>query len=411
MFNAEPGMVVATDVRHPRHHHIILLRPGAILDEHSIAHLREIRVREVFIRYPSLESLGAIHSTHVSNMGREVSTRLGKAMDDFIADRHCKLDYNVFRNAITDMLTALSENPKAALYMMELSEAGSAHVRHASNTAFLSMLLGMKLDFYLIRERGRLTPTFAQDITALGVGAMLHDIGMTLLDEDVQRRYEDSGDQEDPAWREHVRLGFTHLRNEFDACVGAIALHHHQRFDGSGFPLRAMLDGRMSTVAGSEIHIFARIVAVADQLDRLRFPGHTILSPPRGEPAMPVVRALKTMISSPMCDCFDPVILRTLLAVVPPFAPGTLVTLSDGRRAIVSAWTPLDPCRPTVEVLTESSTKWWENPPVERINLREKRELSIAKAEGVDVSQDLFLPASEREFDAYKSSGRLKLAA
>lgn len=407
---AEPGMVIAMDVRHPRHHNIILLRPGAVLDRHAINHLHDLKVRDLWIQYPSIAKIGATYNPEVASASREITWRLGKAMDDYVADRHAKLDYNMFRDAIAAMLESLASSPKAAIYVMEAAEAATPHVRHAANTCFLSMLLGLKLDFYLVRERGQLSPSTAQDLTALGAGAMMHDIGLLELPDDVLARYEETGDITDPAWQEHTRLGFHSLRSDFEAAVGAIAYHHHQRYDGSGFPSRTMLDGRVVTPKGSEIHVFARIVAVADQFDRLRFPGHTMLSPPRGEPAMPVVRALRQMITPPMSQWFDPVILRTLLAAVPPFAPGSLVTLSDGRRAVVSDWSPLDPCRPEVEIIPETKGKWWENPPREKLNLAVEPAISVATCDGTDVSQDLFYPASVREFDSVKAQGELRLA-
>jgi HD-GYP domain-containing protein (c-di-GMP phosphodiesterase class II) len=404
-------MVVATDVRHPRHANIILLRPGAVLDDQSIAHLRELRVRDLWIQYPSIEEIGATYSAEVSLASREITSRLGKVMDDFITDRHAKLDYNVFRDAISAMLDALAASPKAAIYVMESADMASPHVRHAANTCFLSMLMGLKLDFYLVRERGRLAPSLARDLTALGAGAMLHDIGLLSLPEDVLARYEAEGSATDPAWQEHTRLGFGTLRTEFEAAVGAIALHHHQHFDGSGFPPRVLLDGRSVSLKGSEIHVFARVVAVADMMDRLRFPGHTTLSPPREEPAMPVVRALRHLITPPLSDRFDPVILRALLSVVPPMAPGSMVTLSDGRLAMVASWTPLDPCRPVVEIIQRTAGRWWENPPKERLDLRDDPSLSIVAAEDEDVRGDVFYPASPREFDSFQSAGPIKLAA
>jgi HD-GYP domain-containing protein (c-di-GMP phosphodiesterase class II) len=409
--HAEPGMVVAADVRHPRHSHIILLRPGAVLDRPAIAHLREIRVREIWIKYPSMARIGATYSQDVSNASREVTTRFGKVMDDFVADRHAKLDYNMFRDAIAAMLDALAASPKAAIYVMEAADAATPHVRHAANTCFLSMLMGLKLDFYLVRERGRLSPSFAQDLTALGAGAMLHDIGLLSLPDDVLARYEETGDTTDTAWQEHTRLGFAALRTEFEAAVGAIALHHHQHYDGTGFPSRTMLDGRVVAPSGSDIHIFARVVAVADMLDRLRFPGHTTISPPRLEPAMPVVRALKLMIDSTLTPRFDPVVLRALLSVVPPFAPGSMVTLSNGKRAMVASWSPLDPCRPAVELISETGGRWWENPPKERLDLQQDESISIVKCDEIDVREDLFYPASPREFDSVQALGAIKLAA
>ena len=42
----------------------------------------------------------------------------------------------------------------------------------------------------------------------------------------------------------------------------------------------------------------------------------------------------------------DPVVFKALLNVVPAFAPGTFVTLSDGRSCVAVGFDPTSPCRP-----------------------------------------------------------------
>jgi putative two-component system response regulator len=76
-----------------------------------------------------------------------------------------------------------------------------------------------------------------------------------------------------------------------------IALGHHERFDGSGYP---------RTLAGEEIPIEARIVAVADVLDAL-------LSDRPYRPAMSVEEA-RAVIEAGRGTQFDPEIVDVLLA-------------------------------------------------------------------------------------------------
>jgi two-component system response regulator RpfG len=64
----------------------------------------------------------------------------------------------------------------------------------------------------------------------------------------------------------HPRIGHELLsgsQNRFIQMGAVIALHHHERYDGSGYP---------GGLAGEEIPIEARIVAVADVLDALLSP-------------------------------------------------------------------------------------------------------------------------------------------
>ncbi|HCT44936.1 MAG TPA: hypothetical protein DF699_06965, partial [Phycisphaerales bacterium] len=159
------------------------------------------------------------------------------------------------------------EDPDAALFIGEIADTGSPAIRHGANVGYLAMLMGLRLDFYLLRERSRLTPRLAKDVTSLGVAAMLHDIGMTRLKASVLKRWADEHDHTDPAWREHVDLGYEMVRGHVEPSAAAAVLHHHQRYDGSGFPVRKR-NGKVAGLDGSSIHIFARILIVADLYDR-----------------------------------------------------------------------------------------------------------------------------------------------
>jgi len=59
-------------------------------------------------------------------------------------------------------------------------------ISHATAVAQLSVTMGLRLEQYLIRERSRLPARHAREVVNLGVGAMLHDIGKTKLQPEVQ---------------------------------------------------------------------------------------------------------------------------------------------------------------------------------------------------------------------------------
>ena len=79
--------------------------------------------------------------------------------------------------------------------------------------------------------------------------------------------------------------------------------------------------------------------------------------PPRSEASgqgtgtAPTVRALRLTLEQVRAGRLDPVVFNALLAVVPAFAPGSIVTISDGRRCVVTGWDPVRPCSPMVSVL------------------------------------------------------------
>jgi HD-GYP domain-containing protein (c-di-GMP phosphodiesterase class II) len=280
-------------------------------------------------------------------------------------------------------------------------------LRHASSVCMLSVLMGLRLDDYLVIERSRLTSHAARDVASLGVGAMLHDVGMLRLDPEVVHVWQQTQDESDVRFQKHVFLGHELVREAVGPAASAVVLHHHQKYDGSGFPRRMRLDGGLEPLSGSEIHIFARIVAAADLFDRLRYPPG---APPESAP-LPVVRALRTLRQQPYAGWLDPMVYKALLAVMPAYAPGTMVELSNGARGVVTEWFPDDPCRPCVQELRDPGKDFARGAPAgERFVLRDTPGLQVVRAEGEDVSADNFYPTNPGEFDL-KLAGKALLNA
>jgi HD-GYP domain-containing protein (c-di-GMP phosphodiesterase class II) len=233
---------------------------------------------------------------------------------------------------------------------------------------------------------------------------MFHDVGMTRLSEAALARWNQGHNEDDPEWRAHVQLGYDMVKDHLDPTAAAVVLHHHQRWDGTGFPKHTEFSGVERPVAGSDIHVFARICAAADLFDRLRHPAHAPGSRESTSPSIPAVRALRLMRSKPHVDGIDPVIFRALVTVAPPFPPGTVVELSDGRRAAVVLVRPADPCRPVVEIVDPmAASARRKRPRAERVDLA-KGGIGIARAEGHDVAGDLFFAKSEGELDLARTA-------
>ncbi len=390
LYQARDGMIVAMPVLHPRRPEVVLLRPGAILDPHTIAKMRELGLREVWVRYPRLERLGEYLSPGIVQACAAVTGQIRRALDAVICDAHAKLDYYSYKRAVSGLLEKFCDRPKAAMFVQELGESSSPALRHASNVCLLSVLMGLKLDFYLVRERTRLPASSAKDVSNLGVGAMLHDIGMLRIPADVREHWERTQDDSDPVFREHPQIGYDLVHDQIEPSAAACILHHHQSFDGTGFPTRK--DGLDAEVApkGQDIHIFARIVAGADLFTRLRQADNA-----QGASPIPTVRALKLIQRPEHARRLDPMILKAILNVVPAYAPGTIVMLSSGHECVVTRWFHEDPCRPIVETLVHHG----RNDEPEVFDLRERTDLSVVRAEGAAVAEDNFSPPFAHAFE------------
>ncbi len=396
---ARAGMRLALPVFHPQREDTVLLTGGIELDDRLIGRLRELRIREFWIDFPQTEEICQWVNPGVLQAQAALTRQIGHVFDDVSSGTSLDASYPAFRDSMSGMLSKLLDCPEAAIFMQQMAAASSPALRHSSNTCFLSVLMGLRLENYLIKQRMRLSPNVARDVSDLGVGAMLHDIGMLRLEDSVVDRWKEDGNENDSEWREHVRIGYEMVQGIVPAPAAAAVLHHHQRYDGSGFPYKQGAGGAYESLAGEDIHVFARIIAAADLFDRLRHEQSVRIDVEDGPPTMPVVRALRLMLGEPYCKWIDPTCMKALIAVAPPYSPGTMVRLNNGITGVVYQWNPEDPCRPIVTEATglpgidgESST------PGRMWDLRESQQLRIVEVDGEDVSGDNFFPTNPGEF-------------
>lgn len=116
---------------------------------------------------------------------------------------------------------------------------------HSVDVMVYAVGLGKRLDFEPERLR------------KLAVGAILHDIGKSRIDTGIINKKGKLSDEEFKRMMEHSELGgqMLMLLDEQDPEIYATVVHHHERYNGEGYP---------SKLKGEEIPLFAQIVGVSD---------------------------------------------------------------------------------------------------------------------------------------------------
>lgn len=193
---------------------------------------------------------------------------------------------------------------------------------HALNVTVISLLIGRTLNLG------------EAEMTDLGVGALLHDVGK--LDVAERLRHEEQGftAAEINAYRDHVAKGVAHGQRMLLA-PGALAVlaQHHEHADGSGFPQKLIAD-RMG--------IAARIVAIVNRYDNLCNPGsRTIALTPHEAVAMLFAQGRAR---------YDAPVLNAFIRMMGVYPAGSLVQLTDDRFGLVVGVNSSRPLKPRVLV-------------------------------------------------------------
>ena len=118
----------------------------------------------------------------------------------------------------------------------------------------------------------------------LRMAAMLHDVGKVATSDLILRKPARLSADEYEAMKEHTIYGarlFLNKQSDFDEAAAIVALTHHERWDGTGYPGHVdfrtglpldgftLSDGRPRGKTATEIPLFGRIVALADVFDAL----------------------------------------------------------------------------------------------------------------------------------------------
>ncbi|MDI6869948.1 MAG: HD-GYP domain-containing protein [Bacillota bacterium] len=188
------------------------------------------------------------------------------------------------------------------------------------------------------------------DQVEVAVAAVLHDAGKALVPPEILSKPGRLTPEEFEAAKAHSTAGYDLLAAEYgpDALPPRVALEHHERMDGRGYPRG--LQGREALLA-------SRIVAVADVYDAMT--SDRVYQ--RGQPEYAVLAHLRESGFSQL----DPRVTRAFVERLVYRTLGRLVRLSNGQLGRVVLVNAQEPGRPIVAVGNSL------------IDLRQHRDLSL----------------------------------
>jgi HD-GYP domain-containing protein (c-di-GMP phosphodiesterase class II) len=240
------------------------------------------------------------------------------------------------KKVVTDLLGSITRSPEANLLLTQMRRFQNDLFTHAVNVCVLCLVIGKSEEF-------------ESDISALGLGALLHDVGKTRLPRNLIRRKEFYSESERNLLQQHPKIGAALLEpsENIPNLTHRIVMEHHERIDGLGYPLG---------VAASQLSPFSQIVAITDAYDDM-------LTGRKLAPQQPL-EVLRQLYIQGNSGVFDRVLVERVIRCLGVYPAGSLVELNTGERGIVIAANRNDSLKPTLRIISSRDGLALSNGPI-----------------------------------------------
>lgn len=306
----------------------IMLRRGIPLTDSLIKRIEILGFQGLYI--DDNISKG-IYVSDIISEGLKVRTT--SELRSFFSNANCnnksyiKQQIKTFKKLVRNIVDEVLYDPQVMVNIIDLRTYDDYTYSHSLNVAVLSVVMGSVLGLN------------HKTLYDLALGALLHDTGKMFVDKSVLNKPERLTPEEFEEMKRHSELGYDYLCENFDIPETAIktALCHHEQYDGNGYP---------TGQKGEDIHIFSRIVCVADVYDALTSdrPYRKAVLP--SDAIEYIMSGYNTM--------FDPEIVKALTKKVAPYPVGTCVKLSTGDIGIVIKNSEETSLRPVIKLIRDN---------------------------------------------------------
>jgi putative nucleotidyltransferase with HDIG domain len=258
-------------------------------------------------RAPSDEHFRELVSA--ADEGRRQARRV---VDDVMRDMRLgrSVDSRRTRKAVHDLVGRVSEDASAALWLTNLKNRDEYTSVHSVNVCVLALAFGLHLGF----DRDALL--------RLGMGALLHDVGKTRTPPQILAKEGPLTRGEFAVVKRHAEDGYRLMQEAGGVPEEALQIIrcHHERVDGSGYPLG---------LAGDDIPVHVRIVGLADAYDAMT-------SDRSYQRALPADEALHRLYRGAGAS-FGTELVQEFIRCVGIFPVGSVVELDNGAVGVVVA--------------------------------------------------------------------------
>lgn len=311
------GEILARDIRDEDYR--VILSQGTVIRKEYLKKLDELGICEVYVKSAESDTKDAAFRT-------EMEESIQKSVKE-ILERHTyhnNQELAELGEAADSIITLILEEKRLLDRVYDIRQRNTDMYTHSICVCSFAILIGLKLDIQ--RER----------IHDMGVGCLLHDIGFRYMPVDYYNR--DVGTlnrQAQAEYRKHPVTGYSSLKDEdwISDLSKEVILYHHERLDGSGFPLHK-----------KNVPLECRIVSVCDAFDEMIC--GIACKQVKVYEAVEYLKGCKNTL-------FDGKIVDMFLSFTAVYPAGTLVVTNEGELAVVLSQNQDFPDRPVIRILKD----------------------------------------------------------
>ncbi|WP_127530048.1 HD-GYP domain-containing protein [Paenibacillus kobensis] len=330
----KPGSKLVLDVQTPLGN--TLFHKGVVLTPRELDILRAFQVKQVEVEVPIEKPADKAGSSTKDEQPKAKEEESQKNSTDFQReyDATFQLVRKVFNNALSgEALPVLDLRNQLEKLIGTIGEynvltyvpTGLKDSEYWYHNAMLTAITS----YLLARWNG--FP--AKDWMQIALGGLLHDIGNAKVDRTILNKPTALNPDETEEVRRHTVHGYQMLKANAALNEGArlVSLQHHERVDGSGYPLG---------IGSDKIHPYSKIVAIADIFHAMT------LNKAYRKGASPYL--VLEQIQKDAFGKLEPAYVRMFIEKATQFHNGTVVRLSDGRVGEIVFSDRNHPTRPWV---------------------------------------------------------------
>lgn len=277
---------------------------------------------------PTAKSLPQARSACIA-----VERTLKRIVDD-IAESGTSNPENL-KEAAATLVDNMIARPSTMIWLAKMRAANNNRYQQALAVSVHLTALGRQIGFP--REQ----------LSELATIGMLLDVGKIAIETELLEKAEPLTETERDILRGHVvnTLDMVAAHSEFSANILRGIAEHHERIDGTGYPMG---------LSGDQISIYGKMAAVADAFVAM-------ITPRAYAPTFTAYDAIRQLFHAVDSHLYAPLVEQFVQAIG-IFPVGTLVELSSGEVAIIVEHNELRRLEPKVLVLTNADKALLDDP-------------------------------------------------